>query len=306
MSETFYHKPLTLTYSGGKDSDCVLRLAEKAGINFRLVNNHTTVDAPETVYHIREVVGRVKEHGHDATIMYPLYHGKATSMWRLIVDKMMPPTRLARYCCEILKESTLPNSLIVTGVRWAESSSRKNLRDEFEVKGKTKKEIKKFGLEHTKEVFADSQRITAELGQGVNDPNAYDCTLIANCKAQNNVIVNPIVDWSDKMVWDFLREEHVDLNPLYDRGYDRVGCIGCPMGGRCGRLKQFADYPVYKENYIRAFDRMLKAREEKGLPPAPYRNGRECFNWWMEETTLPGQLEFRLDDDGGLDISEFR
>lgn len=38
-----------LCYSGGKDSDCVRILAELAGVNYDLVHNLTTVDAPETV-----------------------------------------------------------------------------------------------------------------------------------------------------------------------------------------------------------------------------------------------------------------
>lgn len=95
-------------------------------------------------------------------------------------------------------------------------------------------------------------------------------------------------------------------NPEGVNTSEQLDCNRCPVGGRCGRLKQFADYPVYKENYIRAFDRMIKAREEKGLPPAQYSNGRECFNWWMEETTLPGQMEFTLNGDGEMEFKEFR
>ena len=52
-SERFYKAPLIVTTSGGKDSSVCVALAEKAGIDFEVMHNHTTVDAPETVYFIR-------------------------------------------------------------------------------------------------------------------------------------------------------------------------------------------------------------------------------------------------------------
>lgn len=62
MSKTYYGKPLIITYSGGKDSDVLLHLAESClkPDEFEVLNSHTTVDAPETVYHIRETFERLR------------------------------------------------------------------------------------------------------------------------------------------------------------------------------------------------------------------------------------------------------
>jgi hypothetical protein len=46
-----------------------------------------------------------------------------------------------------------------------------------------------------------------------------------------------------------------------------------------GRYEQFERYPKYKENYIKAFDRMLKERTVK----SGWQNGEEVFRWWMGE-----------------------
>lgn len=54
MALTHYETPLLLTDSGGKDSAVCLALAERAGIPFEVLHNHTTADAPETVYTIRQ------------------------------------------------------------------------------------------------------------------------------------------------------------------------------------------------------------------------------------------------------------
>ena len=64
MSKYYYHKPLIITYSGGKDSDVMLQLAREClgkGY-FEVLNSHTTIDAPETVYYIRD---KFKENGKD-------------------------------------------------------------------------------------------------------------------------------------------------------------------------------------------------------------------------------------------------
>ena len=77
MSEQYDVKPLIIAYSGGKGSDVLLALARMSGIKYELINSHTTVDAPETVYHIREVFAVERARGGMATILYPTYKGGA-------------------------------------------------------------------------------------------------------------------------------------------------------------------------------------------------------------------------------------
>lgn len=137
MSKKYYGKPLIITYSGGKDSDVMLHLAMSCldKDEFEVLNNHTTVDAPETVYHIREVFKDLVGGGIKAKVEYPKdKDGNPISMWKLIVDKGIPPTRLARYCCAVLKESKTPNRIAALGVR-AEESAKRQGRDAFGVRG---------------------------------------------------------------------------------------------------------------------------------------------------------------------------
>lgn len=137
MSQAYYNAPLILTYSGGKDSDVMLHLAESclSPDAFEVLNSHTSVDAPETVYHIREVFKRLNAKGIKTTIKYPKdKDGNHETMWTLIPKKKMPPTRLQRYCCSVLKETSTPNRLAALGVREAESAGRQG-RDIFGTRG---------------------------------------------------------------------------------------------------------------------------------------------------------------------------
>ena len=86
MSEYYYHKPLIICYSGGKDSDVMLDIAKRClkPNEFEVLNSHTTVDAPDTVYHIRNVFKKLEAEGIKTTVHYPTENAKRTSMWRLI------------------------------------------------------------------------------------------------------------------------------------------------------------------------------------------------------------------------------
>ena len=109
MSKRYYGKPFVCTYSGGKDSDVVLELCKRAGVPFVVQHSITTVDAPQTLQHIRKVFDQCKKEGIHCEYTQPTYKGKRVNMWSLIPIKGMPPTRMMRYCCEVLKEQNAEN-----------------------------------------------------------------------------------------------------------------------------------------------------------------------------------------------------
>jgi phosphoadenosine phosphosulfate reductase len=38
---------------------------------------------------------------------------------------------------------------------------------------------------------------------------------------------NPLADWSEAEVWDYIGRHEVPYNPLYDQGYRSIGCAPC-------------------------------------------------------------------------------
>lgn len=256
---------------GGKDSDVIKILAHLAGVNFEAVNNHTTVDAPETVRYIRSQP--------DVRIDYP-----ELSMWRLIEKKLMPPTRLMRYCCSELKERGGKGKVKITGVRWAESNNRKENGGLVKIIGKPK----------TMQRIADENdvdySVTKQNGLILNYDDDKSRRMVEHCYRTTSTMVNPIIDWQDDDVWQFLHHYGCRSNPLYECGFKRIGCIGCPIAGKHRRV-EFELYPKYKENYIRAFDRMLIAREKNGKDnKLGWKTGEDVFYWWIQEN--PNQITF--------------
>lgn len=236
---------LYVAFSGGKDSQAIAELCRLANIKYTLNYNMTGIDHPELIYFMRQ--------------HYPdlIWHPYEKSMWKLIVLKGFPPTRLVRFCCEYLKERGGDGEFCVTGVRWAESNNRKNNRKPFENNGKNRK---------NSILFND------------NDEGRRD---FERCIPKSKIVINPIIDWTEQDVWSFINRQNLPYCELYDNGYRRLGCIGCPMAGAKQMLKEFKQQPKIKALYIRAFDRMLKEHNYKKLPT--WKSGQEVFDWWTSK-----------------------
>lgn len=265
-------EPYYLCYSGGKDSDVIRILASLAGVKHDIVNNHTTVDAPETVRYIRSIP--------DVQIELP-----KETMWQLIVKKGMPPTRIVRYCCAALKERGGMGRVKITGVRKDESYSRSVNNELITVIGKPKTTAK----------LAEDEGVNFSIapkgGIVLNDDNDESRRFVERCYRTTSTMINPIIDWTTSDVWEFLHHYGCESNPLYQRGFSRVGCIGCPLGGFLSMKREFALYPKYKENYIRAFDRMIAKRIENGKP-TQWGSGKDVFTWWVGDDPM----QLTLDD----------
>lgn len=290
LSKTYYQKPLIITYSGGKDSDVLLQLAIEclSPEDFEVLNSHTSVDAPETVWYIRDKFKELNAMGIKATVQIPRYKdGRQKTIWNLIDSHSMPPTRLARYCCDELKETSTPNRFIAVGVRESESTNRRG-RDVFTIKTSSKKTSHFYDFDHVKDVFADAERERERVGAEPNDYSVYDCKFIENAKKKKDLMCNPIYKWLDSDVWDFIHDREMNYNPLYDMGYKRVGCVGCPMSTK--QVQELNKYPKYKMNYIKAFDRMLKNNKGKRTQARNWKTAEDVYRWWVEDDQIPGQL----------------
>ena len=252
-----------LAFSGGKDSIIIHRLAEMADVKFDAHYNHTTVDNPELIYFIRDNYKNV-------VVDYP-----EINMWKLIEKKMYPPTRIMRYCCDVLKEKGGMGRYVITGVRKAESANRSK-----------RKEIENY---HSNKKY-----------RFYTNDNKQARREIENCVKKGKIIFNPIVNWSNFEVWEFIKKtEKLKYCCLYDEGYTRLGCIGCPMATPEKRKKEFLRYPKFKNLYLLSFEKMLKERKRRGKT-SKWKSAEEVFEWWINP--IKKKKKFVLDSQVKLEI----
>lgn len=248
-----------LAFSGGKDSVVIKALADMAGVKYDAHYNVTSVDPPELVQFI-------KTYHSDVNFEKQYYKdGTPITMWNLIPRQGMPPTQIARYCCKYLKEGSGHNRFVITGVRQAESTKRRS-RGGVEIQGKTRAESQSF------------------------DPDNPGQALTHLCVAKRKKILNPIIDWTTDDVWEFIKMHNIPYCKLYDEGFHRLGCIGCLYGNKVERKHGFERWPKYKNNYLKAFERMLKADKEKGKKH-DWQTADDVMRWWLMEDTKTDEDE---------------
>ena len=108
LASRISQEPVEVSYSGGKDSDVILKLVQMAEIPYRAIYKNTTIDPPGTIAHCLS---------KGVEIVQP----KKTFL-ELVRLKGMP-TRRARFCCSVMKEYKILDTA-VQGIRRVESVKR--------------------------------------------------------------------------------------------------------------------------------------------------------------------------------------
>ncbi len=101
-----------LSFSAGKDSQCLYHIAKIAGVKFKAHMGLTSVDPPEVIKFCRK-------HYPDVDMIKP-----KISIYNQARKEGMLPTRLIRWCCRVYKEGIGAGNVVLIGIRHAESRQR--------------------------------------------------------------------------------------------------------------------------------------------------------------------------------------
>jgi phosphoadenosine phosphosulfate reductase len=245
-----------LAFSGGKDSQALFHMTQLAGVKFRGHMNLTSVDPPE-------VIRFVKKNYPEVELIKP---GK--SIFQIAAEKQILPTMRVRWCCKEYKETAGAGKVTLIGIRKAESSRRAK-RNEVEINNH------KFsgnldGLDEYRQELKAKRMKRKSKADGVNITNADEEQTLGCIHGKESLLISPIIYWTEKDVWEFLNDVvKVPHCSLYDDGWHRIGCIGCPMSSHKQKMIENERYPHVKRNWIRA----IKAIRNGGVFKIEY-------SWW--------------------------
>ena len=250
--------------SGGKDSLVLCDLFLRAEVKCDFHHNFTTCDHPITNKYVRARKVEIEALGYSYEIHFPTYKGEPTSIFKLIPLKGLP-TRIRRWCCEVFKEHGGIGRVIATGVRWAESRKRK-ARAQFET-------------------------ITPKIKDRVflNNDNEFRRTLEI-CPTYDKLALNPIISWTDEEVWEYIRKYNLAYNPLYNMGYKRVGCVGCPMSTKA--KQELGANPKFYNAYYKACEKYLETRHNHY-----FKTAKEMMDWWLGRKPRKDENQIEMEFD---------
>ena len=228
-----------LAFSGGKDSQALFHMTQLAGVKFCGHMNLTSVDPPE-------VIRFVKKNYPEVELIKP---GK--SIFQIAVERQVLPTMRVRWCCAEYKETAGAGKVTLIGIRKAESSRRAK-RNEVEINNR------KFsgdldGLDEYRQEQRAKHARRKSKEQSVNITNADEEQTLGCIHGKESLLISPIIHWTEKDVWEFLNDVvRVPHCSLYDEGWHRIGCIGCPMSSYKLKMIENKRYPHVKRGWIKA------------------------------------------------------
>lgn len=239
-----------IAFSGGKDSIVLWHLAQLSGLEFSYVYTNTTIDPPGHLRFIRENYPNVQ-------IINPRY-----SFYK-VVEKYGLPTRVNRFCCQHLKEYVGKGAKVFEGLRIDES---KDEEERISKRGK-KKNLTKRG-----------RRLDA-----LKEPEQCDTRI------KGKIHVYPIINWTTKNVWEYIKLNNLPYPQWYDMGFHRLGCIGCPLNSK--RIKEYKLFPRYVYAVIKAIDKNIKSGKSISKD---FNDPYEAFYWWLSEKSIKSHKELSL------------
>jgi phosphoadenosine phosphosulfate reductase len=86
--------------------------------------------------------------------------------------------------------------------------------------------------------------------------------------------LSPILEWSENDVWFFIKDRNLPYCSLYDKGFKRVGCVGCPINLKSQR-RELALYPNIRKMYYNAIKKLMEVGRYEN-----FANPDEVLEWW--------------------------
>lgn len=241
-----------LAFSGGKDSQVLYHLAVQGGVKFKAHMNLTSVDPPE-------VIRFVKKNYPDVELIKP-----RMSIYEMAKKKGCLPTRLVRWCCEEFKEMSGAGKVTLIGIRKSESTNRKK-RNEIET---------------------GDRKFSGTFDQW----SEHQEKMVTCVGGKDKILVSPILYWTEKDVWDYLKRMHIPYCKLYDKGYKRIGCIMCPMSNYKQNVREMKDFPHVGKNWRKTIEWLIENKwKDKPLLQDPDM----ALKWWISKKSFK---EFYADE----------
>lgn len=201
--------------------------------------NLTSVDPPE-------VIRFVKRQYPEVSLTKP-----NKSIYQHAIDRGILPSMRVRWCCAEYKENAGAGKVTLIGIRHAESA-RRSKRNEVEISDR------KFsgtleGLDEYRQQQRAKRLRKASKKDGVNITNADKEQTLGCIHGKESLLISPIIHWTERDVWEFLNDVmQVPHCSLYDEGWHRIGCIGCPMSSTKQKRIENKRFPHVKRNWIKA------------------------------------------------------
>jgi phosphoadenosine phosphosulfate reductase len=139
--------------------------------------------------------------------------------------------------------------------------------------------LKRYCCETLKEGGGKGRRVLTGI-RAEESPKRAKRQMVESCyKDTTKRYVHPIIDWSSKDIWEFIRTNKIPYCKLYDEGWKRLGCVMCPFSNQ---KREMVRWPKIARAYHRAILRCFISADAAGLTArARFNDGEDMWQWWI-------------------------
>ncbi len=217
-----------LAFSGGKDSTVLMHLCEILKKDILCVFSNTGCESPSIVKFVHDM----QSEGHNIKIIRPKLTPK--QVWEkygfpLVSKEAAENIHAVRINPNSVKSQKAlgilnPKSRFVLGKKW------RYLIDETYETSNSCCDILKKNPSHQ---FAKENGLSAITGVMASESQLREKIYLrrGGCNVFGTVSSSqPLSIWTDKDIWQYIRENKVKIADIYEKGASRTGCMGCGFG----------------------------------------------------------------------------
>ena len=130
----------------------------------------------------------------------------------------------------------------------------------------------------------------------------------SSTRYNKKTFMHPIIDWREIDVWEFIEEYKLPYCEIYDWGYDRIGCVFCPLKAAHLRRMDLIYFPKWKKPFIASFNKLYESLKVKGDRVCSVcKNGEELFYWWLDYLKNSKIMrDQKVNEESGQSIIKFK
>lgn len=238
-----------VSFSGGKDSQaCLIWAAKEYSKNVEAVFCDTGNEHPVTIAHVHQVCDQLGVKLH-------VLKGRYDDFGDMVAKRGRFPSTKARFCTEELKIKPMvdfvlaqaSDMIIIQGIRNDESRARRDAEPQCAYfKG-----------------WVEPYMITKK---GRKRYNTYrKKAVLANIASYATMIVRPIISWTAQQTIDYILVNGQKPNPLYYKGFSRVGCFPC-IQCKHGEIKNIIQHYPEHITKVKSWEAVMKS-DRHFFPP---------------------------------------
>lgn len=151
--------------------------------------------------------------------------------------------------------------------------------------------IMRYCCRELKECYGENRRVLTGIRAEESKNRAEKRKEVELCSTFNKQTINPIFRWRTVDIWRYIRENNLPYCSLYNEGFDRIGCILCPLQSRRKMIRDAKRFPATVKVYKVIFEKLVNKMRGK-WNTFHFENGEELFKWWVygDKKKISGEL----------------